>query len=228
MLVVFCGDDVQKAEEAFLVAAEGVPRLDLESLEAGDLEELARHRDLFGNAVRYACRGALPREAKLLAQSPNTFIFLTDELSAALKKELSKHGAELCEYNLSVKARQDIEREEKREAARIYKVSDALLARDRRGLWVAYQRALTEGFDPEELYWKLSWQIKNILIASQASSATEAGLHPFVFQKSRGALAKYDKEELIALSGTLLDLWRDTHSGRKELPIALEQFILSV
>jgi len=202
VLRIFYGNNRDKVLVAYrqaLTSATAVP-------EDANLEEIAAHNSLFDE----------------------NFVLLEYELEEELVGRLKELGAELNEYNFSDKEKKDKKRIENELQSRIYKFSDALLTHDRRGLWVGYHRAISQGFDPEELFWKLSWQVKNILVAGKAKNAGEAGMHPFVYGKSKSANNKFSRGKLINLSGKLLELWRDTHSGRKELPLALEQFILEV
>jgi len=228
MLTVYCGDDIKKAEAGFASATKGATRLVPDLLPEGALEELAAHADMFGTGTSYAFRGDLPENYVILIKSPSNFFILASVLTPPVKKSLIKQGAILEEYSLSESSKVAKEKLDKQKSGRIFKVADRLAARDRKGLWIEYWRLMESGVDAEEIFWKLQWQTKAMLVSSRASSASEAGLHPFVYSKSRAGAANYSKEELISISGKLLDLWRDTHSGRKELPLALEQFILEI
>ncbi|HEY9583081.1 MAG TPA: hypothetical protein VJK09_02090 [Candidatus Paceibacterota bacterium] len=229
MLVVFYGDNLSKAEQAYKSHISELPVLPIDS-EFPNLEEVAKHASIFGDKQIYAGRGVLATEPDIamLVDSPHQFIFLEPVLPKEIIKRLEKAGAKINEFSLSERELKEGERVKKQLDSRIYKFSDALLVRDRRSLWIAYYRAISQGFDPEELFWKLFWQMKNILLVSSAKSAKEVSMHPFVFDKSRTALNKFTKGELVKFSGNLLDIWSETHSGKKELPISLEQFILSI
>lgn len=202
MLTVFYGENRAKALEAFDKVKSSATVLPPEA----DLVEVASSQSIFGE----------------------NFVVLVESLPADLVKKLAKLGAELREFEFSETDKKKREAEKKRENNRIYAFTDQLLVRDRRSLWLAYHEALRQGFEPEELYWKLSAQLKNINLAKQSGSASEAKMHPFVFGKCQSAGEKFSKEELSRLSIELLDLWHDSHTGRKELVLGLEQFILSV
>ncbi len=203
MLTIFYGENRNEVIKAYRKAlGEGTTPITFES----NLEEIASHKSMFGE----------------------NFVLLEQELAPELKDRLEKLGAKLCEFKFSKQEKLEKEKLEKGLQSRIYKFSDTLLARDRRALWIGYHRALSQGFEPEELYWKLAWQVKNILIAHKSNTATEADQHPFVYAKSKQASQKFSQSELINLSSGLLDLWRDAHNGKKELPLALEQFILTI
>ena len=202
MLQIFYGNHRDKVLAAYrqaLKSAVAVP-------DNANLEELAAGSSMFGD----------------------NFVLLEHDIDKELLAKLRELGAELNEYNYSDQEKKAKKKLESDLQSRIYKFSDALLIRDRRALWVGYHRAISQGFDPEELFWKLSWQVKNILLASKTKSADEASMHPFVYSKSKQASQKFTEPELVGLSSSLLDLWHETHSGKKELPLALEQFILQV
>ena len=67
-----------------------------------------------------------------------------------------------------------------------------------------------------------------MLVVAQTKDASEAGLHPFVYGKTKQALAKFPKPELAQLSSKILDLWQTSHGGGMEIDLALEQFILGI
>lgn len=218
----------------FIIIDPSVPN---EAPDAG-LAEYALAQGMFGDPAIITGRGMfddeelaeiIKNEAKTLTSSPNHFIFLESKLPVAISKSLRASGAELMEFALSVRARQEIEWQEKKRKNEIFKLTDALGERDRKRLWILYHSALLRGLDPEEVYWKFIWQIKTVLLSMQTKSASEAGLHPFVYQKARQAAGRFGG--VAALGGLfrkLLNVWSATISGRTEISLGLEQFILNI
>src|SRR3989344_8188381 len=56
----------------------------------------------------------------------------------------------------------------------IFALTDAIGARKKRDAWVLYQKALAAGMAPEEIFFKLVWQAKTMLVAGKTASAIEA------------------------------------------------------
>src|SRR3989344_1416379 len=237
MLTVFTGDDTEKALEAWLAEPSDV-RLEGELLSEAKLEEYINSTSMFGEVTRVSARDVFAnpgvgefaeKYVKELAVSANAFSFLEVKVPAALRKKLGKLGT-LKLYEKSERVRASEEWEDKQEKNRIYSVADALGRRDRKGLWIEYWRLMLSGFSEEEIFWKLQWQVKNMLLASNAATAAEVGPHLFVFCKAQAGARNFKREELIDYSRRLLDIWGNAHLGEQgggqPLDLALEQFIL--
>ncbi len=111
----------------------------------------------------------------------------------------------------------------------IFSLTDAFGKRDKKKLWVLFQKAVASGAVPEEIHGILFWQLKSMLIASAAKTAGEAGLAPFVFTKARSFLKNYSsKEELQQLSSKFVSLYHDSHRGIHDFEIGLERLILTL
>lgn len=108
----------------------------------------------------------------------------------------------------------------------VFSLTDALAARDRRRLWLLYLDASRSGLPPEEIFWKFFWQIKVLLVVGETPAAPT--LSPFVAEKARRNSHRFSREELVELSSRLVALWHDSISGRQELNLGLEQFILGL
>jgi len=108
-----------------------------------------------------------------------------------------------------------------------FSFADALGARDRKKLWVLYQKAKRFNIADEEIHGILFWQTKNMLLAGKAGSPSEAGMNPFVYKKARSFLKNYSTEELGSLSRTLITLSHDARRGKHDFATALERFTLS-
>lgn len=113
----------------------------------------------------------------------------------------------------------------------IFTVTDALGERNRGGLWLAAQKALKAGVSSEEIFWKLVWQVKNMLLVAQTEKAGGeiTSLKPFVLSKSRQAAKNYTISELALLSGQLVRVWHETkrYIGR-DLALELERLMLNI
>ncbi len=110
----------------------------------------------------------------------------------------------------------------------IFSLTDAFGRRDKKNLWVLFQKAVANGAVPEEIHGILFWQLKSMLLASNAKTASEAGIAPFVFTKAKSFLKNYSEKELKKLSSTFVSLYHDAHRGIHDFEVALERLILTL
>ena len=113
-------------------------------------------------------------------------------------------------------------------AFNMFSLSDALGERDKKRLWVLYQKGKFNGVSPEEAHGILFWGVKSIHLAHGAQNAEEAELNPFVFKKVARFASNYTTAELDRLSMSLIALYHSARRGMIPLDIALERFILSI
>lgn len=238
MLYFFYGSDTDKAREKANALIENlrkkkpdaeVFRLDAERANGVQFDELIHGQGLFNRSyIVYLASLFENEEAKAIftdklaeiAQSPN--IFISVERKADKKTLLSV--ADAAEKVQLFEKKED----KKKTDFNIFSLTDAFGRRDKKNLWVLLQKAVASGAVPEEIHGILFWQLKSMLLASEARSAGEAGVAPFVFTKSRNFLKNYSVEELKELSSALVSLYHDSHRGIHDFEIALERFVLTL
>ena len=152
-----------------------------------------------------------------MAESTHTFIIMEGPLLAAAKKQYTKHAAASEEFKQAASERFNT-----------FALADALVARDKRQLWLLLQDARRAGLSNEELIGTLWWQWKTVLLTAKTSSPAAAELKPFVYNKAKRAQEKYSATELPAIAERLLTMYHDGHRGRVDLDLALERFALSL
>lgn len=162
----------------------------------------------------------LIENAKTLAESENIFIIIEDELDQKSLKIFEKYANQVQEFNKKSESKKVSE-------FNIFAITDALGKRDRRELWVLYQKAQSQGISSEEVFWKLCWQIKTILVAEQ-SDLKESGLKAFPYSKAKSALRNYSVSELKNMFSSLTKTYHGSRLGLFEFDIELEKFILSI
>ena len=87
-----------------------------------------------------------------------------------------------------------------------FAVCDAFAEKNKAKAWTIYQQALKQGIPAEEVFFKILWQIKNLLMVKKLASAgvaniaKETGLHAFVAGKAIKAAQKFSEEELVNYS----------------------------
>jgi len=237
MLYLIYGDDFEKARAKAreLIAdllkkrpGAEVFRLEDEMVNAGKLDELSGSQGLFQRKyIVFADNVFRSEEAKeivlgklkSLAESENIFIFLEDELGKTDLKELEKFAEKVQQFSGVAK---------KEKPFNVFSLTEMLGRRDKRGLWVLYQKALAQGLAPEGIHGVLFWQIKAMLAVVLVKSAAEAGFKPFVFQKSRAFAKNYFVPELKNLSAKMVAVYHNSRRTGPSLDIALEKLILEI
>lgn len=116
-----------------------------------------------------------------------------------------------------------------KEEVNLFHLCDAFAQKNKRQLWLLFQRALLLGASAEEIFWKLWWQTKNLLLLKNLSPGRTAksGLHPFVEKKTRAFLKNFKEKELAAYSARLVEIYNESKIGG-DLEILLEDFILGM
>jgi DNA polymerase III delta subunit len=154
---------------------------------------------------------------KEISESVNTFIILEEALLAPAKKSYGKFAVSMEEFTA-----------QKNERFNTFAMAEALAQKDKRQLWVLLQDARKGGLREEEIIGMLWWQLKSLRLAAVTSSADEAGMKDFPYNKSKRALSKFAPGEVTDLSQTLLELYHAGHSGQRDMDIALEEWVLTL
>jgi len=214
-------------------------RVDDETFENQQLDELMYGQGLFEKKyIVVFDKVFLNEEAKKcileniqdIAKSSNIFIFFEEKVDKKTLVKLEKHAEKVQAFipNTATAVKKPFD---------IFSLTDALGRRDRKHLWILYQKAKHNNISDEEIHGILFWQTKSMLLAVSAKSAVDAGLKPFVFQKARTFCKNYTKRELEKLSASLIAVYHDARRaplggsarrGIHEFPIAMEQFVLNI
>ncbi len=107
----------------------------------------------------------------------------------------------------------------------IWKLTDALLARDKKNAWLLYREAIEQGIAPEEIGGILWWQIKTLLLVSKDDTA---GMKPFSISKAKQSLKKYTAQEIEQLAQRAVAAIHEPRAGNGKAEEMLEAFILSL
>lgn len=152
-----------------------------------------------------------------LTESPNEFLLLEEKLSAENIKAIEKVGGGVyIEKAVAAKPK---------ELFNIFSLADALGERNKKNLWVLYEKALRQGKTPEEIAGVFFWQIKSMLALSGGGGKV---LNPYVKSKATRFLKQYSEEELKKLSSSLVRGYHESRRRGFPLEGKLEQFILSL
>jgi len=231
MLFVFCGNDtVGIRREAFehvaSYAEQGfvVEYLDEDSYHEGALSDAAGATSLFGGERLYVIDtpsnvtefyDEVVEYLPALSESTNTFVLLEGALLAPEKKKFAKYADNLKEIKSAASERFNT-----------FALADALAKKDKKSLWLLIIEARRAGVSSEEIIGILWWQLKSMRLARVTSSASEAGMKEFPYNKAKRALSNFKDGEVEALSHLLLGLYHDGHLGMTDIDLALESWAL--
>ena len=239
MIYLLYGDDIHKARIKLKALIETLRakkpdatfiRVSEESFREDRVEEYIGAQGLFESRLiivfdcvlsnKDAGNIILPK-LKELSQSKNICIFLEENLDTKTLNIFKKHSQKVQSFLLPKKI-------QTKTSFNIFSLSDALGERDKKRLWVLYQKGKFKGIPPEEAHRILFWGVKNIHLAQSTQNAEEAGLNPFVFKKAAQFAQNFTTAELNNLSASLIALYHEARRGMTPLDIALERFILSI
>lgn len=233
MLYLFFGNDVVRVRQKAFAYAEKqgtglgeTTHISAENYVPGMMAELTGGSSLFGG-TSLIILDTLSDESDIyedilvhigdMASSPNIFVVIEKALTAPEKKKWEKHAAVVEEY-----------KGEAKERFNTFSLTDALLRRDKKSLWLLFLEARKEGIQPEEIIGVLLWQLKVLRLVAKTKTPEEAGQKPFVYQKAQRALGLFKEGELDRLSRDLLRAYHDSHLGLCDGALAVERWILQL
>lgn len=153
-----------------------------------------------------------------IQKSENVFIWAEEKIKVDLLKKIEKAKIEI--KNL------DVVKKEKEDAFN-FALADALAQKDKKKLWVLLEKDLKKGVSAEEIHSVLFWQMKNLSLAENTKTASEAGLSSFPYSKAKTNLKKWSKNEVREKTRELLKIYHESREGGLGLDLALEKFVLS-
>lgn len=156
-----------------------------------------------------------------LQKSPNIFIVIENEPAKEIAKKISKFAEKAQEFSLK-------ETREKPQDFNVFFLADALGKKDKKTLWILYEKAKRSGVGAEDIHRILFWQVRSMASSISSKSAEEAGLNPFVFKKSLSFSRNFSKKEILKMSSDLVRIYHDARKGLLDLDISLERFILNL
>jgi DNA polymerase III delta subunit len=232
MLYIFHGTDreaILKKTESLLQDLSKkdnfeVKKFDADQYNENDIRDLAGATSLFGDKTLTILDGILGKDEEnldilpFLAESQNIFVVREGELTKKIQKEFPKETIS-TEFNAKSAAKPFFNP---------FSITDAIASRDKRNAWILFEKALLSGQVADEIFWRVVWQIKTLLIAKQTRSATEADLKPFVYSKAQSALRNWKDGELEQLSENLTVGYLRARRGEGEIETLLEKILLKL
>ncbi len=240
MIYLFYGENTDKARAKWrkVMASfeakypEGaIFRFDAEHWDQAQFAELLNSIDLFGGKRLVVADRLLENKEALAFVEENTkaindaatvFAFLEVKTPKELLKKIEKVAGKVDE---SVGGSSD----EASGEFNIFALTEALGNRDRKLLWTLLQEALFAGVAAEEVFWKLVWQTKMMLLVIKAKGTPLKTVKPFVASKAARFAKNYSQVELEQLSGELVSLWHESkRENGPDFEVGLERLVLSL
>ncbi|MDO8183638.1 MAG: hypothetical protein Q7T49_01450 [bacterium] len=228
MLKLFTGTDRVKVTNAFNEAAAGSTiNFNPDNFKLEEFKDTLTSQSLFGGVIKITCRDlgslALARETveevvSELTASLNLFLFLETGAKNSLALALAEEG-EVIKFDLPISTSRAISP---------FALTDSLLARDRKGLWLAFQMARRQGLGVEEIFPALAWQAKTMLLVAVSQPEDKLDLKPFVLSKAKQGLKNYSLLELKKLFANLIELYHSSYPNSDEFEFGLEKIILTI
>lgn len=156
-----------------------------------------------------------------LQKSSNIFIIIENEPTKEIVKKISKFTEKVQEFSFK-------EAREKPQDFNVFLLTDALGKKDKKILWILYEKAKRSGVGAEDMHRVLFWQVRSMALSISSKNAEEAGLNPFVFKKSLSFSRNFSKKEILKMSSDLVRIYHDARKGLLDLDISLERFILNL
>ncbi|MCR4279298.1 MAG: hypothetical protein NUV78_01005 [Candidatus Zambryskibacteria bacterium] len=110
----------------------------------------------------------------------------------------------------------------------IFAFTDAIGSRNKKEAWVLYQKALASGMVAEEIFFKVFWQVKTMLLASRTKSAEEADMKAYPYSKAKGFLKNFKEGELEKFSEDLIKGYHEVRRGNEETETFVEKMLLKL
>jgi DNA polymerase III delta subunit len=152
-----------------------------------------------------------------VGKSEQIFLVLEGKIDASSLKGIEKYAKQVQEFAKT---------ESGKPAYNIFSITDGLLQKDKKRLWMSYLDFLHNGTAPEEIHGIFFWQIKNMILASRARSQVETGLAPFPYKNALTGTRNYKTEELVQMSSELVQMTHRVRQGEGDMDTMLEKWIL--
>ncbi|MEK7065943.1 MAG: hypothetical protein AAB965_00020, partial [Patescibacteria group bacterium] len=195
------------------------------------IDELSGARGLFVSKYAVVCDGFLGNKdavayftdkLKEISESPNLFIFMEGSFENK-ELDLFKKFSDKVEEFPGVDP--DGHRGLTLGNFNLFSLCDALGERNKKNLWILYNKALSAGVEADQIFWKLAWQAKNLLLAKKSEGGKtdligKLKMNPFVASKAVRYAKGWTEAELTSLYKDLLDTYHNARLGVVDIETA--------
>ena len=147
------------------------------------------------------------------------FLILDGKVDLVTVKKIEK---------FSYKTQEFIEVEKQKESPIIFTITDKLLTRNKKQLWTSFISLVGKGIAVEEIHGVLFWAVKNMILALRTKNQKESELTPFQYSKAVSGAKNYTLKELQKMSGELMEMVHLVRTGKGDMEIMLEKWVLGV
>ncbi|MBU1557727.1 hypothetical protein KKC45_02090 [Patescibacteria group bacterium] len=216
-------------------------KLDMSNFSESQLDEFISSQGLFEQKYIVQMDGLLENiktrdfvidKITEISESDNIFVLIEENITKPILKKVEKVAQKVQEFNqkevggrkFGVVGGSELDLGE----FNIFDLADAFGRRDKKDLWVLYQKAKKRNIPDEEIHGIINWQLRSILIAKKSKDVKESGLKTFVYNKSLRFSKGFKGDELEKLSSKLISIYHDARRGLIEFDIEMERFVLGV
>lgn len=157
-----------------------------------------------------------------MKEAEHWFLILEGKVDAPSVKKIEEHSYKTQKFEKNLPA------EEAGKSPIIFSITDKLLARDKKKLWISYIDLTGQGIAAEEIHGVIFWAVKNMIIVSRTKNQADSGLSPFVYRNAFSGARNYKIEELEKISSGLVNMAHLVRSGQGDMEVALEKWILEI
>lgn len=108
----------------------------------------------------------------------------------------------------------------------VFALTDAIGGRKKKDAWILYHKALAAGLSAEEIFFKIVWQVKSMLIAAKTKDVSETEMKPFPYSKAKSFLKNFKEGELEKISQELVEGYAGVRQGKGEMETFVEKTLL--
>lgn len=159
---------------------------------------------------------------KEMEEAEHWFLIIDGKLDQATIKKIEKSSYKVQKFEKPIGS------EKEKDNPVIFTITDKLLSRDKKKLWIVYVDLINQKIPVEEIHGLIFWAVKNMIITSHADSQKESGLTPFQYSKALSGSRNYKTEELQKMSSNLVEMIHKVRSGEGDLGVMLEKWILTI
>lgn len=161
---------------------------------------------------------------EIISKSNNIFILADKKIPTILLKKLNKYAekiVKISQKNIINKKKQNP-----------FSITSLLGQKDKKKLFVEYEKALLLGQSPDDIYLPLFWQIKTILSVKIQEmfnkNLSNIGIKPYPIQKARNFAKNFKVEELKNISQKFTKGFHTARFGGSDLDLEIIGIILSL
>ena len=159
------------------------------------------------------------KQLEKMQTAEHWFLILDGKVDVASVRSIEKIA-----YKTVVFEKKDV----KKDSPIIFTITDKLLARDKKRLWITYIDLVNQGIAEEEIHGVIFWAVKNMLIASRVDSQKDSGLTPYAYKNALTGTRNYKTEELKKMSSDLVEMVHKVRSGEGDMDVMLEKWVLGI